>query len=209
MARDVHRGTWTVTGAGVPKQLTTLVDYEADACSMTVVTPLLIPGLLQTRPYAHAIMSAAGGLLDDTVIGARVMYRMGRQDILRSAEPPTFTSVLTEWALQSPVGGHATMAEQLARLTEWMRHDHIDVRVVPAAIGASLSSAGNFSIYEFSKATPVVHLEHISASVFVDDVREVADFVAARETILSETRSSAESAALIEHYLSYHRKATR
>ncbi|AOS62054.1 helix-turn-helix domain-containing protein [Actinoalloteichus hymeniacidonis] len=205
MARDIDRGNWTVTGAGVPSALTTLVDYEREATAITVSTPLLVPGLLQTMSYARAIISAGDATPEE--IEARTMYRMGRQEILRAATAPRFMSIFHEWALQSPVGGHAAMAEQMKRLLSWIEHDHISVQVVPSSIGPSVSSSGNFSIYEFDRSPPIVHLEHLSASTFVDDARHIANFLAAREIVLKEAMSPEESIKLItDVYLPHHQE---
>ncbi|APU13553.1 helix-turn-helix domain-containing protein [Actinoalloteichus fjordicus] len=210
MARDIGRSPWTVVGAaGVPGQLATLVDYEREAVTLMVSTPLIVPGLLQTMGYARAIISAGGASAE--IIEARVMYRMGRQEILRSGGLPLhLTAVCTEWALRMPTGSHSIMEEQMSRLLEWGSRDNVDVRVLPASLGSSGAFNGNFSVYEFADSAPVVHLEHLSASTFVDDVRDVEDFVVARDTVLKEAMSSEDSLGLIRDvYLPYHRERQR
>ena len=68
----------------------------------------MVPGLLQTGDYAHAVISRrhrAG-----TEVNDRVAARLARQSMLSREQPARFTFYLHEFVLRLPVGGPATMS---------------------------------------------------------------------------------------------------
>lgn len=74
LAREVGEPNWLTTGvSGIQQELTTLIEFERTATDITDVSPLLVPGLLQTSDYARALMT-------DMPLGEvekRVMLRLG------------------------------------------------------------------------------------------------------------------------------------
>jgi transcriptional regulator with XRE-family HTH domain len=87
-----------------------------------------VPGLLQTRDYAVAIMALADteGLIDQD---AALAGRLRRQEILE-AGGRTFSYVIFEQVLSSPIMTR-TQLDRLAELAE--RGGNIEVGIVPAA----------------------------------------------------------------------------
>lgn len=57
LARDIARPDWFETsGSGLPSQLIAFAAFESQATRITNVSPLLVPGLLQTAEYTRAVM---------------------------------------------------------------------------------------------------------------------------------------------------------
>uniref|UniRef100_UPI00055FD340 helix-turn-helix domain-containing protein n=1 Tax=Streptosporangium amethystogenes TaxID=2002 RepID=UPI00055FD340 len=81
-------------------------DKESVAVTLRTYEPLMVPGLLQTEAYAHA-------LLGDN---AAVTARLGRQNILTRENPPTLRCVISETVLNLLVGGPDVMREQLEHI---------------------------------------------------------------------------------------------
>ncbi|PXY33052.1 transcriptional regulator [Prauserella sp. PE36] len=157
----------------------TFVGLEADASSLRAFQALLVPGLLQTRRYAHAVIRAMRPDAEDTEIGRRVAARMERQQLLRDPHPPEYWAVIDEAVLHREVGGTEVMAEQLARLLEVAQLPHVTIQVVPFNAGAHPGMEGPFLILGFPEQADhdVVYVDSTSTGLYLEleaDVRRYA-----------------------------------
>jgi hypothetical protein len=89
---------------------------------------LFMPGLLQTRGYAHAMFLAGG--MDEDEAAEKTGVRMGRQGILEGPDPAHATVVIHELALHFRVGTPEIMIGQLERLLELSRRPNLVIQVV-------------------------------------------------------------------------------
>ncbi|OQO94043.1 helix-turn-helix domain-containing protein [Saccharomonospora piscinae] len=174
LAREARkRGWWhayneVFTGA--------FVGLEADASSLRAFQALLVPGLLQTERYAHAVIRAMRPGAEDADIERRVAARMARQRLLHDPHPPEYWCVIDEAVLHRVVGDRAVMAEQFTQLCEFARLPHITIQVVPFGAGAHAGMEGPFLILGFPElADPdVVYVDSTSSGVYLEmdtDVR--------------------------------------
>lgn len=193
-ARRASDPNWLAPG--LERHLGALMEYERTAKLITSVQPLLIPGLLQTSDYAHAIMLAAGatrGRADQ-----RVMMRMGRRDVLtRRTDPVQLRAVIGEYALRFPPCERAVMAEQLHELAKWQQLDNITIQVMPLEQGYSPMREGPFVLMEFERARSVMQIEHYRSTTTLTDARDVRDYKAAVEEIHRDAMSPEDSSGLI------------
>jgi len=166
----------------------------------------LVPGLLQTAGYAHALIRAGHPELDDDEIGRRVDLRVARQSLLtRAVDPPTLQVVLNEAALRWPVGGSKVMAEQLAHLLAVGRLPNVSIRVVrfEAGVHAGVMS-GPFVLLEFPtngngqpSEPPTVYRDSFTGALFLDKPHEVAKYNRAFKNIWRIASDEAASRAFI------------
>ncbi|MER7009869.1 helix-turn-helix transcriptional regulator [Saccharopolyspora sp. NPDC000359] len=198
LARDAvsePANTVSVGPAGEADQLAALLEFERIATAITDVSPIVVPGLLQTAEYARAIMSTG---MPNGETDKLVMMRLGRREVItRKKLPIRFTAIMLEAALNQSIGGSDVMQEQLQFLLEMGERDNVDIRVIPQSAGWTPAHAGPFVLLEFAKAAPVVHLEHHRSSAFLRDEGDVSAFVTAREDIERVAMSPAASAELI------------
>ncbi|MGJ7907016.1 helix-turn-helix domain-containing protein [Actinopolyspora sp. H202] len=163
MARDADQPDWLSTGSSGPrKELTTLIEFERSARRITDVATGVIPGLLQTSDYARAIMR----MLPVDEREQRVLMRIGRREILTTRNAPHFVAIITESVLDDPIGGREVMVEQLRHLAKMADADNIEIRILRS--GATMwhpAHMGSFILFEFPKATPIVHMEQYHSSV--------------------------------------------
>ncbi|MFF5992099.1 helix-turn-helix domain-containing protein [Prauserella flavalba] len=157
----------------------TFVGLEADASSLRAFQALLVPGLLQTRRYAHAVIRAMRPDAEETEIDRRVAARMERQQLLRDPHPPEYWAVIDEAVLHREVGGTEVMAEQLARLLEVAQLPHVTIQVVPFNAGAHPGMEGPFLILGFPEQADhdVVYVDSTSTGLYLEleaDVRRYA-----------------------------------
>src|SRR5947209_8665913 len=115
------------------QQFAMLVDLEQSATAITEVSPLLVPGLLQTTPYIQAIMT--GGSVPPGEVAMRVTTRVGRRDVLTGAHPTQFAGLVGEAALRQLIGSRKIMSEQLRYLLDMVKLSNVDLRVIPYDTG--------------------------------------------------------------------------
>jgi hypothetical protein len=96
-----------------------------------IYEPALVPGLLQTREYAIAILSTFIDFVrvpDDTEEGAAA--RLARQEVLTHGDR-RFHMVIGEQALHTDVGGHEVMAAQLEHLLAALSLPRLRLGLIP------------------------------------------------------------------------------
>lgn len=121
--------------------------YEAEATHCSEYQPLLIPGLLQTAEYAHAVTGVSFTALGPDQVESLVEVRMRRQVRLREEPPVTVNAVVTEAALRLQVGGPDVMRAQLRHLAELTSWRNVTLRVLPLTAGEKAASTGAFTLF--------------------------------------------------------------
>ncbi|GAA4869551.1 helix-turn-helix transcriptional regulator [Saccharopolyspora cebuensis] len=200
MAREHVTGVnWLKSGSagslGIAHELTDLMEFERTATSITDISPILIPGLLQTSDYARAVM---GGMPSHEV-DARVAMRVGRRDVLmRRNDAPDFHAFIEESALHKQLGGPDVMAEQLHHISTMAEQANVTVQVIPASLTSWHAALGGpFIYFEFPKAPPIVHLEHVSSSVFLSESEDVAAYRQAVDSVARAAMTIDQSSTVI------------
>ncbi|MFS8102373.1 helix-turn-helix domain-containing protein [Lentzea alba] len=149
--------------AQVPDNLRTLVMTESLATKITSYDVLKAPGLLQTRNYAHKLMTETAFNAPED-IDRFVDLRMERQTILRRPFRPECVFFVHELALQLRIGDAKLMEDQYQRM---MFKTHV-LRVIPARF-RSIATHDKCTLYEFDKADPVAYSESDTAQVFAQN----------------------------------------
>ncbi|MBB3051286.1 transcriptional regulator with XRE-family HTH domain [Prauserella isguenensis] len=153
----------------------TFVGLEADASSLRAYQALLVPGLLQTRRYARAVIRAMRPDATENEIDRRVEARMERQALLQDAHPPEYWAVMDEAVLHRAVGGVEVMAEQLWRMLDVAALPHATIQVVPFGGGAHPGMEGPFLILGFPEQADqdVVYVDSTNGGLYLEDAAEV------------------------------------
>ncbi|OEV32004.1 hypothetical protein AN219_01555, partial [Streptomyces nanshensis] len=130
MAKESRQQGWWHAFGDIPYSV--YIGLETDAASLRVYEPQVVPGLLQTRPYAEAVVAGALPEAGAADIERRVQVRMRRQERIREDRTPLrLWAVLDESVLRREVGGRHTMAEQLEYLNEMSQQPHVTLQVMP------------------------------------------------------------------------------
>jgi len=168
--------------------------FEQAAVDIRTFEALLVPGLLQTREYAEAIMRSERALTAQ-VIRRRVEARMARQKILVRENPPRLWAVIDEAALHRMVGGPEVMRAQLQHLIEAAARPNITVQVIPFGAGAHAAINGPFVILEFEDTAdpPLVYCEGATKSLFMEEPSHVQAYNLVFERAVASALSPAET----------------
>ncbi|WP_286901049.1 helix-turn-helix transcriptional regulator [Thermocrispum sp.] len=186
-------GWWEL--AGVTKTMGALADYENDAQKITEWAPLLIPGLLQTMDYARSAIGFDPNL-DTADIEARLTVRVRRQQILKGDVEYRVFLGLT--ALKATVGSREILARQLAALLNIGQQDNITLRVVLPEADARGALLGPFSVLEFDEWQPVVDVENLRGTVFLDTEEHTGIYLGVLSQLNAVALGETESMRLIE-----------
>ncbi|HEX6352317.1 helix-turn-helix transcriptional regulator [Actinophytocola sp.] len=202
LARGTGNPLWlAVTLPDQQHQMEALLDFERNARIITEVSPLLVPGLLQTTGYIRAIMSTA---VSPKEVETRTAVRIGRRDsIIREDNPAEFVALIGEASLRQMLGDKQVMIEQLRHLLRMAERPNIDLRVVPFASGWHPALEGAFTVIEPKEGEPIVHLENRRSGLFlhrpVDTklYREAAEWE--RRVAMCQEKTSGLITELINH----------
>ncbi|MGH8918800.1 MAG: helix-turn-helix domain-containing protein, partial [Actinomycetes bacterium] len=95
------------------------VQFETDAELVQNFVPGYVPGLLQTREYAHAMFTSDVVTWSAAKLETQLEVRMIRQRRLGDPDRPLrFVAVVGEAALRNPIGDRDVMHAQLAHVAE-------------------------------------------------------------------------------------------
>ncbi|MGW6930353.1 helix-turn-helix domain-containing protein [Lentzea sp. NPDC054927] len=157
---------------GLESPLRTLIDQERLATELAIWSLTLIPGLLQTPAYIHAVSEGGMVLTERHDVEAAIKMKLERQAIFHRSR--TFVFYVHEHALRLPVGGVDVMKAQLLHILAMTVRPYITVRVVPISVGAHAGAAGSFVRLGYEKFEPVVYLEGERTGLFLEDKDSLA-----------------------------------
>jgi len=173
------QGWWEPYKRNLPRDYTTFIGLEAEASEVQSFQPLVLPGLLQTEAFAHALVSDGRDQLAAKEVGARVAARAERRKLLTMEQDPLhLRAIIDEAALRRVVGGWGVMREQLEHLRDMASLKNVDVRIVPFAAGAHAGVAGSFEVLRFrdERDATLAYIETIAGQLFVEKRQEVGEY---------------------------------
>ncbi|MEU8153133.1 helix-turn-helix transcriptional regulator [Micromonospora sp. NPDC048986] len=185
-AETKSKGWWHAYGDAVPSWFELYVGLESAASRLRGFDESLIPGILQTKGYADALIRR-GRILSDEERERAVQVRLQRQALLVRRLPPAprLESVLSEAVLRRTVGGPNVMTAQLDHLLRVSELPNVSVRVLPLAAGPHPGAvAGTVMILDFpptkgGRAAPepsVVYSESLTGALYLDKPDELAAY---------------------------------
>ncbi|WP_405582624.1 helix-turn-helix domain-containing protein [Streptomyces sp. NBC_01190] len=198
MAKESRQQGWWHAFGDIPYSV--YIGLETEAASLRVFEPQVVPGLLQTRGYAGAVI--AGNLPEAPAeqVDKRVNVRLRRQErILEDESPLRLWAVIDEAALCRKVGDNAVMREQLLHLVDLSQLPHVTVQVLPFEAGAHPGLSGQFAVLEFTDTTDatVVYLEGVNSDLYLEKDTDVQAY----SVMYEHLRAQALSAEHTRHFI--------
>ena len=176
----------------------TYVGLEAAAVSMLDYESSVIPGLLQTEDYAHAILE--GFLYDASpeLIQQQLEVRMTRQQLLHGERAPQLWTVIDEAALHRVVGGPAVMRAQLESLVESAALANVTVQVIPFEAGAHPGMDSTFVLLHLEEeVADVVYIEGLVGNLYQESPSDLARYRRAFDELRAIALSPKDSIARV------------
>ena len=156
-----------------------------------------VPGLLQTRSYASAVIRACRPYDAEEKLEHDAAARIERQNILTRDDPPRLWVVLSEGVLRQVVGSASVMREQLDHLLALTEAQGIVLQVLPFAVSDAPGVDGPVALFECDDSPPVAYLEGWGSGRVLKDPREVAAIATALSMIKGCALSPIDSAQLM------------
>lgn len=199
LVRQSRRRAWWQDFADIlPPDSTKLYGLEDGAAVIDEHSTVLVPGLLQTRDYAAALIGSAQHE-DPDVVQRRVELRMRRQQLLTRADPPAVTMLLDEAVIAAEVGSRTVMAGQLRHLADVANRPGVAVRILPTGCGVHPAAGVSFTTFGFVHPSDpkIVYLEQLTRNTFIEESDEVHVYENAFAQAARLAVSKKESRAMI------------
>ncbi|MGP4009776.1 helix-turn-helix domain-containing protein [Streptomyces sp. 4N124] len=198
MAKDSRQQGWWHSFGDIPYSV--YIGLETDAASLRVYDPQVVPGLLQTRTYAEALIAGALPETAAAEVEKRVQVRLRRQERITAPDNPLrLWSVLDEAALRRVVGNRTLMREQLEHLVEQSQLPHVTVQVIPFDMGAHPGLNGQYAILEFPDAadSSVVYIEGVTSDLYLEKANDVQKYAVMYEHLRAQALNVDQSRQFI------------
>ncbi|MER5496884.1 helix-turn-helix transcriptional regulator [Streptomyces sp. NPDC002466] len=108
-----------------------VVEAETRARTIDQWSGTLIPGLLQTRSYAHVVIRSTHPLDTSEDVEAKIVARLERARLFSNPGKPEYWAVLHESLVRHPIVSPEEMAEQLEHITALARRNRIVTQILP------------------------------------------------------------------------------
>jgi transcriptional regulator with XRE-family HTH domain len=144
-ADENGEGSWITSAGGWGRRQGAVAALESTTREIRQYQPVVVPGLLQTRAYAHAMAVAVGAGSPDYIVDVR----MARQQALEGPDAPRFVVVVDARALLFRAFPVEVCRGQIQHLTGLVDHPNIELGVVPIGAQHAAVAAQGFTIFDF------------------------------------------------------------
>ena len=187
----------------LPGEQVAFLEAEADAESIWIWDPQVVPGLFQTEDYTRALFQAwvTRFALPSAEVDRRIeTYRL-RQEVLTRDSPPRVWVVIDESVLRRRIGEPSVMRTQLEYLAEVSELPNVDIRVLPLS-GEHLLATGSFYYLKFRQLhdvplNDIVSFDHLTGVENVEGENEVNQYHVVLDSLLESSLDRESSRALI------------
>lgn len=193
-------GWWHRFNDLLPSWFQAYVGLEEAAARIRTYEVQFVPGLLQTKEYARAVITAGSASITAEEVSRRIDLRLERQRVLDRKDGPIFWAVIDEAALRRPIGGAEVMRAQLQHLIELMRQPNITIQVMPFSFGGHSAEGGAFSILRFHdrELPDIVYVEQLASALYLDKREEVDRYSEVMERLCAVSTTPEETVSILQ-----------
>lgn len=189
-AAQLHASHW-------PSWFEDFLAEEASALALHSYENHVIPGLLQTAPYARAVFDCHCPPLDDEEVQAKTAARVERQSLFHRRPAPMVSFVIELIALTRPLGGAVALKEQLHYIRDIARLRNVEVQVMPPDRQTHAALNGPMVLLETAERRQLAYIEGQSGGFFVSEHPGLGDLFARYGILRAQALSPEESMELI------------
>ncbi|MER7408966.1 helix-turn-helix domain-containing protein [Streptomyces cacaoi] len=192
-------GWWQSYQGVVPGWLHTYIGLEQAASVIRTYEVQFVPGLLQTREYARAVIELAHAEEPEAGLRRRVALRMRRQQILFGPRAPHLWAVIDEGALRRLVGGPAVMRAQLTHLLTLSELPHVTVQIMPFSAGGHAAAGGPVTLLRLpeSELPDIVYLEQLDSARYLEDDEEIENYRRVTDRLVTRSMPPEETRGML------------
>ncbi|MBB5773250.1 helix-turn-helix transcriptional regulator [Nonomuraea angiospora] len=192
-------GWWHRFNDVLPTWFQAYVGLEEAAARIRTYEVQFVPGLLQTKEYARAVVTAGSAGIGAEEISRRVDLRLERQRMFDRPDGPVFWAVIDEAALRRPIGGVEVMRAQIEHLIDLMRQPKITIQIMPFSFGGHSAEGGAFSVLRFpdTDLPDVVYVEQLASALYLDKREDVDRYTEVMERLCAVSTTPDETVELL------------
>ena len=193
-------GWWHSYSESLPNWFDAFVGLETAASIVRTYEVQYIPGLLQCREYAEAVVGNNRSLNREEV-DRRVEVRIRRQEVLDRPGAPVFWTVLDEAALRRPIGGARAMQPQIEYLIAQTERANVTIQLLPFSVGAHAAEGGAFVLLRFAEPelADLVYLEHLTGAQYLDRPEDVEQYSRVMDRISVDALTPEDTLRALKH----------
>ncbi|THA73299.1 XRE family transcriptional regulator [Streptomyces sp. A0642] len=172
---------------------------ERSARVISAYETMLIPGLLQTEAYVHALYRSRVPAYTEDEIARHVGARLERQSVLSRTLPPRIGYVIEESVLDRTLGGPEVLKEQLRHVLECMeRFNHLTVQVMPSAQHTHAGLMGPMQLMSTAEGRNLMYVEAQGGGRLISKLEQVSDQLDLFGILRAQALNPWKSAEIIE-----------
>jgi len=204
LARQANApGWWQPYSDVMPGWFQSYLGLEAATSLIRTYEVQFIPGLLQTREYARAVVRLGHPRASDTDVERRVELRLARQKLLTRDHPPQLWAVVDEAALRRPIGGAAVLRGQIEALVGATQLPNVRLQIVPFEVGGHAAAGGAFTILRFPEEDllDVVYVEQLTSALYLDKREDIDLYAEAMERLCLDANPPGQTGDMLASIL--------
>lgn len=186
---------------------TPIVEAETRACVIQEWADALLPGLLQTKAYAHAIINSTHSLDLQEEAEAKVRDRLARANLFANPKRPEYWVILHESLIHHPLLPPTEMAEQLDHIAALTRRRRIVPQILPWNPATQAFMELSLMFLDFDDEPPLVYTEGPYHGQILDDPALVKLYRKAYDRLRAAALPPEASLAMIERAAEDYRNA--
>ncbi|MFH9735923.1 helix-turn-helix domain-containing protein [Streptomyces sp. NPDC017260] len=193
------RSWWQVHGSGVPEWFSIYIGLEQDASALRQYQCEVMPGLLQTEPYARELHTC-GSYLPPEDIDRAVRVRLERQSMLSAPDAPDCWFVVSEGAVRRVIGDRELMRAQLEHVLDVAQKASVTLQVLPFDAG-TCPTTGQFTMLGFPdpEDPDIVYRDGITDAMYLEGEPHVREYNRAFDELRAAALSPRQSIQLIRN----------
>ncbi|GAA2419373.1 helix-turn-helix transcriptional regulator [Streptomyces mauvecolor] len=153
-----------------------VAEMERGAETIEEWAPTVVPGLLQTKPYALKVIRTSLPWLGPDTVEKQLGARMDRTALWKRESPPAFWVILHESLISRPLLPPEGMAEQLEHIGDVVTSARGVLQVLPETAAAHPLMMGMVKLMTFPDAPPLAYTEGVHSGQLIDYPGLVKDY---------------------------------
>ncbi|MER7348339.1 helix-turn-helix transcriptional regulator [Streptomyces aurantiacus] len=188
LSRQRGLASWFKRWAQLEQEAITLYTYE---CRM-------VPGLLQTPAYAHALFAGQLPPLRDEQVEAQLAARLERQTLLTERPNTAYSFILEEHLFHRRIGGSAVALELIDHILGLAERRNIEIQVMPLVSESHAGLAGPMRLLETPDNKWFAYCEGQRYGQLISDPKEISVLQTRYARMRSQALSLKDSVSLLQ-----------
>lgn len=195
---------WKEYSAVLSESVDTFLDYESGASVIRIYAPMVLPGLLQTGPYARRLLTTLYPHYRPEEVNNLVEVRLRRQEtVLRTGDDATrLIAVIDEAALRRAraMSDGEDAKAQLMHIHGISRRRNVSIQVLPLDAGLHAGVMGIFTVFQFADDIDrdIVSVETHSGDRYLEEQSSVLEYLRLFDAVAHRALDIDESRELLD-----------